>query len=126
LLKATAEDIYESLEDLLCDIDRATLTGDYAEWMVLLMRAGLAGGVDGWVDDDLAFSRPWGFELRSIKVGVTVWQGALDQFVPAAHGDWLIQHIPAGRAKALPDHGHLSIEVALYGEILDDLLGTGS
>ena len=125
MLEATSEDIYKSLEGLLCDIDRATLTGDFADQVVLMTRAALAGGVEGWVDDDLAFSRPWGFELTSISVPVTVWQGALDQFVPAAHGDWLIEHVPTAQPKRLPDHGHLSIAVGLCGEILDDLLASG-
>ena len=126
MLEATGEDIYESLDGLLCDIDRATLTGDFAEQMALMMRAALVGGVDGWVDDDRAFSRPWGFELGSIKVPVTVWQGALDQFVPGAHGDWLTEHVPTAQPKRLQEHGHLSIAVSLYGEILDNLLDAGS
>ncbi|MGA2014118.1 MAG: alpha/beta hydrolase [Solirubrobacteraceae bacterium] len=125
MLQATADDVYELLDGLLCDIDRATLTGPYAEQAVLAMKTALASGVDGWVDDDLAFSWPWGFELASIEVPVTVWQGARDQFVPAAHGDWLIEHVPNAQPKRLPEHGHLSIAVGLYGEILDELLSAG-
>jgi pimeloyl-ACP methyl ester carboxylesterase len=125
MLDAGPDDLHESLESLLCDIDRATLTGEYAEQAVRVIKTALAPGLDGWVDDDLAFARPWGFDLNAIAVPVTVWQGALDQFVPAAHGDWLMARVPGARPRPLPDHGHLSIAVGLYGEILDDLLESG-
>jgi hypothetical protein len=38
------------------------------------MAEGLRPGVDGWVDDDLAFVRPWGFDLAAIEVPVPVWR----------------------------------------------------
>jgi pimeloyl-ACP methyl ester carboxylesterase len=55
---------------------------------------GLRDGVDGWVDDDLAFVAPWGFDVGSIAVPTSLWYGRADTLVPAAHGDWLAEHIP--------------------------------
>ena len=55
---------------------------------------GLRNGVDGWVDDDLAFVAPWGFDVGSIAVPISLWYGRSDTLVPAAHGDWLAAHIP--------------------------------
>ncbi len=85
---------------------------------------GLAGGVDGWLDDDLAFTRDWGFALDRLRgVRVDVWQGAQDLMVPYAHGRWLAAQIPGVRAHLLPAEGHLSVGVGRIQEILGALTG---
>src|SRR5262249_46303400 len=47
-----------------------------------------AAGVWGWVDDDLAILRPWGFEVGEITTPTLVWYGRTDVLVPPSHGDW--------------------------------------
>jgi len=64
-------------------------------------------GVDGWVDDSLAFAKPWGFDLASISVPVRLVYGKSDTLVPAAHGAWLAEHVPGAQVEVSPD-GHLS------------------
>src|SRR5262249_45512259 len=70
------------------------------------LREALRPGVDGWVDDDLAFVKPWGFDPRSITVPVVVRYGAADTLVPAAHGRWLASHI-RGAVEERDDTGHI-------------------
>ena len=70
----------------------------------------------------MAFTRPWGFALEEIGVPVVVWQGGQDRMVPFGHGQWLAAQLPGARPRLLPEEGHLSIAVASFGEILDDLL----
>jgi pimeloyl-ACP methyl ester carboxylesterase len=66
------------------------------------------GGPYGWIDDDLAFTRPWGFELDEITVPVEVRYGARDVLVPAAHGAWLGARVPGARVVVEHEQGHLA------------------
>ena len=122
----TAEQIQAALGDLLSEVDRAALTGAYADHLAETVRAALQPGIWGWFDDDLAFMRDWGFDLGDITVPTAVWQGAQDRFVPYSHGEWLAAHVAGAHAELRPDHGHLSLTVGSYGEILDQLVAAGS
>ncbi|MDH4017075.1 MAG: alpha/beta hydrolase, partial [Actinomycetota bacterium] len=70
---------------------------------------------------DLAFTRPWGFDLAGIDVPVTVWQGDLDLMVPAAHGAWLREQLPGAQARTPRGHGHISLVTEYRQVILDRL-----
>jgi pimeloyl-ACP methyl ester carboxylesterase len=122
LLVATPEQIVEELGSLLPAPDRAVLNGELGEDIAENFRHALAPGIEGWLDDDIAFTRPWGFDLNDVRVPVSVWQGDLDLMVPAAHGRWLAAALPTARPHLLPDDGHLSIEAGRAGEILDELV----
>jgi pimeloyl-ACP methyl ester carboxylesterase len=84
----------------------------------------LEHGVWGWVDDDIALIGDWGFPLTEIARPVSIWHGAQDRFVPFAHGQWLAAHLPGAQARLLEEHGHFSLRLAFYDEILDDLLAS--
>jgi pimeloyl-ACP methyl ester carboxylesterase len=64
-------------------------------------------GVGGWVDDDLAFTRPWGFEVSAISVPVLIRYGLTDVLVPAAHGEWLAANVPGCIVEVETSAGHL-------------------
>jgi pimeloyl-ACP methyl ester carboxylesterase len=80
------------------------------------LEAGLAPGVDGWVDDMLAFVKPWGFELDAIRCPVLFGYGRADTLVPAAHGDWLVAHVPDAVAD-ISDAGHLGDDAAVEAHL---------
>ena len=106
-------------------MDLACLTGEAAEDLAADMADGLARGIDGWLDDDLAFVRPWGFELAALALTpVSVWQGDADLMVPFAHGEWLTAHVPGVRAHLLAGEGHLSIGIGSLDAVLDELMAT--
>jgi pimeloyl-ACP methyl ester carboxylesterase len=65
------------------------------------------GGVWGWVDDNLAFTRPWGFDLAEITVPVEVRYGSQDVLVPAAHGAWLGRTVPGASVVVEHEQGHM-------------------
>jgi pimeloyl-ACP methyl ester carboxylesterase len=62
---------------------------------------------DGWLDDDLAFTRPWGFDPADIDLPVLVWHGDLDVLVPVGHSELLAGDIPGATFDRDPDAGHL-------------------
>jgi pimeloyl-ACP methyl ester carboxylesterase len=117
----TAEQVAEGLGDLVSAADTAVISGEFAAFMADSFIAAVSSGTDGWRDDDLAFTRDWGFALGE-GAPVTVWQGDQDMMVPFAHGQWLAAHIPGARAHLLAGQGHLSLGVTEFGAILDDLL----
>jgi pimeloyl-ACP methyl ester carboxylesterase len=126
MLGATGPQLHEALGDLLSDVDANALSGDYARWLAQSVDAGLAPGIWGWFDDDLAFVKDWGFDLGSIERPVTIWHGAQDRFVPFTHGEWLAAHVPGAKARLREEHGHLSLLLSSYEEILDDLLAAAA
>jgi pimeloyl-ACP methyl ester carboxylesterase len=122
MLQSSPEELHEILGDLVSDVDRGALTGSFSQHLYSSMCDSFRRGVWGWLDDDLAFVGSWAFELDAIQVPVAVWHGAQDRFVPLAHGEWLAEHVPGARARLLAEHGHLSLAVAHYGDVLDDML----
>jgi pimeloyl-ACP methyl ester carboxylesterase len=88
------------------------------------IRAMFLGGLDGWVDDDIALVRPWGFDLASISVPVSIWHGTRDTRVPRAHTDWLLAHLPSAQGYEHPG-GHDPSD-ASYRRILGWITATAS
>ena len=95
--------------------DRAQMAR-HADLIADQLNNGLAPGVDGWVDDELAFTKPWGFDVRSIRIPVYLTYGRSDTLVPAAHGDWLAAHIP-GATAVVSDAGHMGDDATMEGEM---------
>ncbi|GAA0410409.1 alpha/beta hydrolase [Acrocarpospora corrugata] len=55
---------------------------------------GLRDSVDGWVDDVMAFSIGWGFEVSAITAPTLLWHGENDVYSPVGHAYWLAGRIP--------------------------------
>ena len=92
----------------LSDADREALARPEA--MQTIREAALeqaANGVGGWVDDDLAFLRPWGFDVGTIAVPVLIKYGLTDVLVPPAHGEWLRANVPGCIVRVDDAGGHL-------------------
>jgi pimeloyl-ACP methyl ester carboxylesterase len=118
----TGDAMAARLGNLVSDVDRSAITGEAAAWLAEVFRDSVRNGFWGWQDDELAFVKPWGFDLADTEVPLAIWQGAQDRFTPFAHGEWLASHIPGAHPHLLADQGHLSLGVDSFGLILDDLL----
>ncbi len=121
-LQATAADLVSAMSSLLPAVDRAVLTDEFGEDLMGNFQEGLRVGADGWIDDDLAFTRPWGFELSEVAVPTFLWQGTEDLMVPFAHGQWLAERIPGVVARLETGEGHLSIGVGAIDRMLKELI----
>jgi len=125
LREITADQIIASLETLLPDVDRAVLTGEFGDDMAADLREAIRVSVDGWLDDDLAFTRGWGFGLEEIQVPTMIWQGSADLMVPFAHGRWLASELPGASVHLEEGEGHLSVGIGALDRMLDELVSAG-
>jgi pimeloyl-ACP methyl ester carboxylesterase len=119
LKDADGASLVADLATLLPEVDRRVLTSDVGTDAV----ANMVGGVqvpDAWIDDDLAFTRDWGFDLDAIAVPTYVWQGNEDRMVPFHHGEWLAAHVPGAVAHLEEGEGHFSLAVGALGRMLDE------
>jgi pimeloyl-ACP methyl ester carboxylesterase len=121
LRAARAEDLVPALRSVLSDVDAAAVTAELGEYLAEQFRHGLAAGAGGWLDDDLAFVRPWGFALDDLAVPVTIWQGRHDLMVPPAHGEWLGEHVAGARLRFEETEGHVSLLETRMPAILAEL-----
>ena len=120
-----AAGIVSSFETLLPEVDRAVLTDEFGEDMAAGFHEAVRTGVDGWFDDDMAFVKPWGFELEEISIPTMIWQGSNDLMVPFAHGQWLASHLPRAWVQLEQGEGHLSIGLGALDRMLDELVAAG-
>ena len=119
----TAADVAAAFGDLIDEVDRGALErGTLAAWLATGFGDAVQVDVWGWGDDDLAFTRPWGFDPAAIAGTVHIWQGAHDRMVPLAHGGWLADHCGGACVHLDPAQGHLSLVVDRFGDILDELV----
>jgi pimeloyl-ACP methyl ester carboxylesterase len=123
LREISAAGVADGLGGLVSETDKAALTGEFADYLAAAFRSAVTPGIDGWRDDDLAFTRDWGLSLDALghATPVAIWQGDQDRMVPEMHGAWLAANIPLARARFRPGEGHLSL-MSMLGEILDDLM----
>jgi len=122
MLDASAEDLVAVMATLLGDEDRAVLTGTFAQFVLASDAHALEPGIDGWLDDDLAFVQPWGFDLGAIDRPTLLLHGEDDRFVPVSHGRWLAARIPGVEARIDAGDGHLTLVERRLREVNDWLL----
>ena len=124
LRAVTTDDIVVAFHGLVDEVDAAALTDDFAEWIARTFRHAAGPGPAGLLEDTMQIVRPWGFDVRTIRVPVAIWQGRHDRMVPFSHGEWLARTIPGARAHLFDDEGHLSL-VQRLPEMLAELRELG-
>ncbi len=100
--------------------DFAALDG---EWSSLGTDVGRSQefGPGGLIDDDVAFTSPWGFDLEQVGAPVLVVQGELDRVVPRRHASWMLSRLPNATLWMRLDDGHVSV-LGVVPDAMDWLL----
>jgi len=123
MIDANPERLRKALATLLSAPDLAALDSELAGRLIRSFNEGLVARRDGWIDDDLAFVKPWGFDLSSIRVPLLLLHGEQDYMVPFAHARELAKRIPGAEHRFYPEEGHLSLAKNRLPEVLDWFLG---
>ena len=124
LLGPSGNDIEKSLASfgsLVSATDRAVVTQELSVFNAARRRHSISKSIWGWFDDDLSEMKPWGFEIDSIKVPVSIWHREDDNFVPRSHAEWLMANVPGATRHMLPGEGHWAIKERRLDEVLDTL-----
>ncbi|MDQ0797214.1 alpha/beta fold hydrolase [Streptomyces sp. B1I3] len=121
------QDPVRLLDDLrreLTDSDRVVVNDAGIRTMLLAnYREGLRHSAYGWIDDAIAFARPWGFDPADITGPVMLWHGEKDVFSPVGHSRWLAGQIPGATTVLEPAAAHfdaLSVLPEVLNWLLDD------
>jgi pimeloyl-ACP methyl ester carboxylesterase len=117
MLAASAAELTVALQSLLSPADAAVLKNALVDYRIYCNREGLAPGGQGWWDDGVAHTSPWGFELSAISVPVLLMHGRQDKFVPFGHGQWLAARVPGVEARLFDHDGHLTLTANRIPEV---------
>jgi len=117
MLNADPKMLVQALRSLLCQPDVEVLSEDFAGFLLKSIQEGIEASRAGWVDDDIAFTTPWGFDMSQISMPVLLMHGEQDLMVPLSHGKWLADRIATVDARFLADDGHLTLSANRISEV---------
>jgi pimeloyl-ACP methyl ester carboxylesterase len=78
-------------------------------------------GPEGWIDEGMALTLDWDFDVRDVRCSVTWWHGENDANAPIAPVRRLTERMHGVRLDVWTDAGHLE-PYRRYEEILGELL----
>lgn len=116
-VRTWAMDPRSNVADRVATLD----TGGLGVAIVRSMRRAVSAGYFGFLDDNVAEARHWGFRAAGITVPVVIRHGVRDGFVNVAHGRWLAETIPGARGVFPTDAGHTSI-LQPWDEVIGQLV----
>jgi pimeloyl-ACP methyl ester carboxylesterase len=88
--------------------DEAALAGEWS-WFIDVVDSALAGGMGGFIDDNLACVRAWGFDPADVIAPTLLLHGGRDRVVPSSHSEWLARHCLPAELQLYPEDGHISV-----------------
>jgi pimeloyl-ACP methyl ester carboxylesterase len=106
-IRADPDGVLDEIASELPEVDRAIMANQkFRNVIKESFVEAIHQGVRGWADDDLAFAKPWGFELEDVQAEVRLWQGELDVLAPRSHGEYVAGRLPNASFELLEGGGH--------------------
>jgi pimeloyl-ACP methyl ester carboxylesterase len=117
-LRSDPDAMIDEIATELPEVDRRMVSRpEFREVMRESFVEAVRQGARGWADDDLAFAKPWGFELEQVEAETRLWQGELDVLAPRSHGEYVASRLPNARFELLEGGGHFLDDE--WGLVLD-------
>ncbi len=63
-------------------------------------------GVSGWVDDELAVFKPWGFDIAAVSAPTAIWYDPDEKVLPRQHAEWLAGRVNGASMVSTAALGH--------------------
>jgi pimeloyl-ACP methyl ester carboxylesterase len=114
--------ILDLFDDSISAVDQQVMASPAGVNLSARFAKAIEAGIEGWLEDDLALTTPWGFAPSDVTRPVTFWTGKQDFFVSHKHTIWLAERVPAADLHVFAEHGHLSLRPAYLDQIVDDLV----
>ena len=113
---------FKALMDAAPPSDKAVM--EDPEWQRVLVESvteAFRPGAEGWVDEGMALTRDWDFDVADVRSSVTWWHGDHDANAPLAPVHRVIGRMHGVDLRVWTDAGHLE-PYHRYEEILGELL----
>ena len=113
---------FKALMDAAPPSDKAVMEDpDWQRVLVESVTEAFRPGVEGWVDEGMALTLDWDFDVADVRCSVTWWHGDHDANAPLAPVHRLLERMPGVELRLWTDAGHLE-PYHRYEEILGELL----
>ncbi|XUL91800.1 alpha/beta fold hydrolase [Streptomyces galilaeus] len=117
-MRANPMALLSDLDGEMPDVDRQVVADAGIRRMLHEnFKTGIERNADGWIDDAIAFSMPWGFDPKEITVPTLLWHGERDVFSPVEHFKWLAGRIEHATVVLQPSAAHFAA-VPVLPEVL--------
>jgi pimeloyl-ACP methyl ester carboxylesterase len=113
---------FEAIMDAAPPSDKAVM--EDPNWQRVLVESvteAFRPGPEGWIDEGMALTLDWDFDVRDVRCSVTWWHGENDANAPIAPVRRLTERMHGVRLDVWTDAGHLE-PYRRYEEILGELL----
>lgn len=114
------EKLLQSSKDLP-EVDRKVIETYLCEFAKGTAEA-FSQGTRGATHEGILYSKPWGFDLESITIPVSIWQGDLDVNVPQSNSRLIAERVPNASITIIEGGGHLSIPINQGERILRNIV----
>lgn len=108
---------------ILPEVDRVVFQDDYYQaYFSENLREAFKKGTLGPSHEMQLICNPWGFDLKQIKIPITIWHGTSDTCIPITHAEILSQYIPHSQLNIIENEGHISILKNTIERVFDQLV----